>query len=214
MFKKFLTCALYLSAIATNAQQTKEYNNRVIVIGGGGSRGAWGGGFAKHLVDTFGDYRYSFGTSTGSLIAPLLILKQYDQLKQAYTSVDQRDIFSVNPFNTKTGNLKGLKAFWRLIWGKKTFGESKNLRKLIDHFLSDVDYQKIITSENKLMFAVTVVDMESGNKEMKYSTGIPSPKEMKDWIWATANEPLFMSYHTVGSAAYVDGGVRENVPLM
>jgi len=49
---------------------------------------------------------------------------------------------------------------------------------------------------------------------MRYSSLTPDVKEMKDWIWASANEPIFMSYHNIGKAAFVDGGVRENVPVM
>lgn len=215
MKRSILTLAVFISAVLIALGQEKlDYNNRVIVIGGGGSRGAWGAGFAKHLVTKFGPYRYAFGTSTGSLIAPLLVLNDFEKLEKAYTSVSQKDIFNVNPFKEKNGNLKGLKAVWRFVWGKQTLGESKNLRKLIDRFISDGEYHTITTPANKLLFAVSVVDMNSGAMKIVYSRDVPDAKEMKNWIWASANEPLFMSYYNVKPAAYVDGGVRENVPLL
>jgi predicted acylesterase/phospholipase RssA len=115
--------------------------------------------------------------------------------------------------NEKTGELKKHKALFRLLLGKKTFGESKNLRKLIDEFVSDEQYRSIVASSGNSMFAVSVVDMKSGKLEIKYSSDIADPNEMKNWIWASANEPLFMSYYNVGDSAFVDGGVRENVPI-
>ncbi len=84
----------------------------------------------------------------------------------------------------------------------------KNLRNLIDQFLSDEEYTLICDSANNLMFAVTVVDMNSGGLEAKYSSAVTESRQMKNWIWASANEPLFMSYYNVGDAAYVDGACQ------
>ncbi len=187
---------------------------RMLVVGGGGARGAWGGGFVQHLVAQAGaPYQVVFGTSTGSLMAPLIVLNDFAALKQAYTSVEQKDIFNLNPFNTTTGNLRPLNAAWRALRGQPSFGESKNLRTLIDKFLTKERYEQIRNSASKLEFVVCVVDMKSSSVSYRSSRNIPQPEQMKDWMWASANEPLFMSYYNVADSAFVDGGVRENVPL-
>ncbi|PSR56823.1 hypothetical protein AHMF7605_26660 [Adhaeribacter arboris] len=195
--------------------QSPVYNNRILVVGGGGARGAWGAGFAKHLTEKYkGSYKTVYGTSTGSLMAPLIVLNDFVTLKTAYTSVTQRSIFNVNPFNRKTGELKKVPAFFRLLIGKKTFGESKNLRKLIDQFVSLPQYQQIRNSPDSLHFTVTVVDLKTGKPDYKSSNKIADFEQMKNWMWASGNEPLFMSYYPKkGPQAYVDGGVLENVPL-
>ena len=69
--------------LPTNGQL--RYNDRLLVISGGGSRGAWGAGFAKKLTQDFGVYKVGFGTSTGSLMLPLIITNHFDKLKEAYT---------------------------------------------------------------------------------------------------------------------------------
>lgn len=211
-----LFCFLLFMALTVHSQ-TKPYNNRILVLGGGGARGAWGAGYTKFLSDSLGPYSVAFGTSTGSLIAPLAILNDFNTLRAAYTSVNQKDIFNKNPFNEKSGNLKGFNAFIRILFGKRTFGESKNLRKTIDRFLTDAAYAQIRTAARKLQFVVTVVDLASGKVGYRSSTDISDAPKMKDWMWASSNEPLFMSYYndanTPAKEAFVDGGVLENVPL-
>ncbi|QNF35302.1 patatin-like phospholipase family protein [Adhaeribacter swui] len=215
--RKFYPLGLLLLLLNFSSQlfaQTPAYNNRLLVVGGGGARGAWAAGFAKNLSTKYGPYRTVYGTSTGSLMAPLIVLNHFDALKTAYTSVTQRSIFNVNPFNPKTGNIKALPAIFRLIIGKNTLGESKNLRKLINQFVSAEQYSSIRNSPEKLSFTVTVVDLTTGKTEYKSSQNITDSEQMKDWMWASANQPLFMSYYPrKGKSVYVDGGVLEPVPL-
>lgn len=187
---------------------------RILVVGGGGARGAWGGGFVQHLVrDENGGRPYDvvFGTSTGSLMAPFIALNDFATLKTAYTSVTQESIFDVNPFDEKTGKLRAFNAAWRAICGKESFGESHNLHQLIDRLVTDARYTAIRTTGKE--FTVCVLDMSSGQPLYKSSRDIASRPAMVNWIWASANEPLFMSYYKVGAQVFVDGGVRENVPL-
>ena len=190
---------------------SQPVNNRILVVSGGGSRGAWGAGYAKFLSDSFGEYNVAFGTSTGSLMNPLILLGKFDELKKGYTTVTQKKIFDKNPFKTD-GNLRWT-VLLRVLFGKKTLGESNNLRKLIDTFLLDCDYKKI--RESKKVFGVAVIDFKTSDISTKFSNQITDPKIMKDWIWASSNQPLFMTYfHPKNSGYFVDGGVRETVPVM
>lgn len=205
-----LVCAFFLFQ-ATG----QKVNNRILVISGGGSRGAWGAGFAKYLSDSFGTYNIAFGTSTGSLMSPLILLGDFDRLQTAYTTVTQDKIFDVNPFK-ENGELRSGNALLRIVAGKKTLGESKNLRSLIDVFIKEADYKKI--RESKVL-GVAVVDLRTGEKFVKYSTDIDSLSDMKDWIWASSNEPVLMTYyhHTSknpnDNGYYVDAGIQETVPV-
>ena len=193
------------------------YAERLLVVGGGGARGAWGGGFANSLRKKFNQpYRYVFGTSTGSLMAPLIVLDDFVTLKTAYTSVTQSSIFNVNPFNAD-GTLKGLNAAWRFITHKNTFGESDNLLTLIGKFLTPERYAQLIIKEPQVQFTVCSVNFTTGEVQYASSGESMSYKDMCSWIWASANEPLFMTF--VGApylegGAHVDGGVRANIPVV
>jgi len=234
---------------------TESFSQRVIVISGGGARGAWGGGVAEslHKQKKF-NYDLAIGTSTGSLLAPFIISKNFEKAKESYTGVTQRSIFNVNPFKKKKGKedqIKFLPAIWRILIGKKTIGESKNLRKLIRRDIPIDVYEQMLEYE----FIVTVVNFSTAKtryfsnqdydtrvydctdlvrKELKECKSKKDSvyKEMTNWIWASGNQPLFMSLlKTKADTAervtksgkrkpvtdkhyWVDGGIRENIAIL
>ena len=61
--------------------------------------GAWGGGVAEslHTKKNF-NYDLAIGTSTGSLLVPFVITKNFEKAKESFTGVTQKSIFNVNPF--------------------------------------------------------------------------------------------------------------------
>ena len=108
---------------------------KALVISGGGSKGAFGGGVAQYLMkNEQKDYDIFIGTSTGSLMVSHLALGQLDSLKKIYTNVNQKTIFSNNPFKIKkvagekVVSIRHLNTLWNFLNGRKTFGESKNLK--------------------------------------------------------------------------------------
>jgi NTE family protein len=187
---------------------------RLLVVGGGGARGAWSGGFASHLRDEHKQpYKFVFGTSTGSLLAPLIVLDDFATLKTAYTSVTQSVIFNVNPF-TPEGNLRPLNALWRFITHKDSFGETQNLLKEIKKFLTPERYQQIQSQYPNIQFTVATISFTTGQVEYYGSGPDISYEKICNWIWASSNEPLFMSFVESGRNYYADGGVRANVPVV
>ncbi len=216
-----LLTVLTASAGPLLSQSYQKPGNRVLVVSGGGARGAWGVGVARSLYQSEGGYKAVFGTSTGSLMAPMILLQQFDSLESYYTRVTQKDIFSKNPFKVKTVNgvvtteLKGFNAFWRLLWNKPTLGETENLRTLIKKCFRPEDFQtlKSRSASDGLSLHVAVTNMANGNSEVKTSDEITGYDEMVDWIWASSNQPVFMSYTVMNGTPYVDGGLREIVPL-
>ena len=183
---------------------------RVLVISGGGARGAWGGGVAQGLCQLDGrTYEGVIGTSTGSLLMPLVALKDFERLKIAYTTTTQKDIFSRNPFK-KNGELKQFCAFLRIIFGSKNLGESKRLRKRLDRFFAPVDYQKL--RADSLTIMATVVSLTE-NKVATKSSDVEAYNDMLDWIWASANQPVFMSTLQKEGEQWVVGGLKDNVAL-
>jgi len=235
--------------------------DRIAVISGGGAYGAWGAGLAERLYnirvnnrkthpsgcDECGDYQIVIGTSTGSLMAPLVLVNRYADLRQGYTNVTQDDIFNVNPFK-ENGELKGfLFLAWRFIF-HNSLGESEPLRELVKKFYTKSIHDEIVDGGKELIVTVTnMTDGEAyymssrkyayddsaeklgGNKKTKHSWN-----SMVNWVWASANEPVFMSIFKTPQfdsatlkarvdekgkrikpvAVWQDGGVTQAVSLM
>lgn len=190
---------------------------KALVISGGGSKGAFAGGVAQYLIqEQANKYDLFLGTSTGSLMVCHLALEKIGELKKIYTSVNQRSIFSNNPFIIKTVNgnkvvsINHLNVLWNFIMKRKTFGESKNLRKLIKKNLSENDYNFLKSRDREVI--VTVSNITSNEVEYK-SINDFSYQDFCDWIWASCNYVPFMSLLHKNGCHYADGGLGCLVPI-
>jgi predicted acylesterase/phospholipase RssA len=222
----FLILLCLTAAPGWSRTPAADTSKRLLVVSGGGARGAWGVGVLSELIKRQGGYQAVFGTSTGSLMAPLILLRDMDTLSVAYTQVTQSSIFNKSPFSVKydaaTGTVStgfNLRAILRFIFGKKTFGESKNLLKLIHAFLTPLRYDSLIRlyRDSQMVMAVAVTNTRTGLLEMIYDSTFnhtdTAYENLCRWIWASANEPLYMSYVPMGNASFVDGGLREVIPI-
>ncbi len=190
---------------------------RALIISGGGSKGAFAGGVAEHLINDLGrHYDIYCGTSTGALLVPLLAADELQRAKTIYCNVTQSDIFSNCPFSiqkTATGFKSGFNHFgilWQFLRGKKTFGESKSLRRLIRRTLTEQAFAAI--QEHKRQVVVTVANLTNHVIEYKYARDC-SYHEFCDWIWASANMIPFMSLYVKDGCEYADGGFGNLVPV-
>lgn len=190
---------------------------KALVISGGGSKGAFAGGVAEHLMkDKHKKYDIFIGSSTGSLMVSHLALGMVDDLKKIYTSVNQKTIFSNNPFivknvhGEKVVSINHLNTLWNFIKGKKTFGESKNLLKLIKKSVSEEMYAKIKEEQKDVVIAVS--NITSNEVEYK-SINDCSYNDFCDWIWGSCNYVPFMSVLVKNGYQYADGGFGSLVPI-
>ena len=190
---------------------------KALVISGGGSKGAFAGGVAEYLIKKQKrDYDIYIGTSTGSLLISQLALKEIDKLKELYTNVNQRSIFSNNPFvvkklhGEKVVTINHIHVLWNLLRRRKTFGESKNLRKLIRKNFSLQDFETLKKSDKDIV--VTVSNLTLSQMEYK-SIADCSYDEFCDWVWASCNYVPFMSLFEKDNFQYADGGFGDLVPI-
>ena len=187
------------------------------MISGGGSKGAFGGGIAQFLIeDRAKDYDIFIGTSTGSLMITHLALGKAEELKEIYSNVDQETIFSICPFRIKKfrghqvvsiNHLNTIRNFMR---GSRTFGESHNLKKLIDARITDAYLEQIRAGGKKIL--VTVSNLTLNQVEFK-SLEENSFEDFRDFVWASSNFVPFMSLLTKNSYEYADGGFANMVPI-
>ena len=191
---------------------------KALVISGGGSKWAFAGGVAEYLLkEKINTYDIFLGTSTGSLMVSHLALGKIDALKKIYTEVNQRSIFNVNPFRitNKNGvtivNIRHSATLLSFLKGSKTFGESKNLRKLITKKITRDIYDTIL-KEKKKEVVVTISNFTANRIEYK-SIQEHSYEDFCDWIWGSCNYIPFMSLLEKNGYQYGDGGFGCLIPI-
>ncbi len=190
---------------------------RALVISGGGSKGAFAGGVAQFLIQESGNtYDLYVGTSTGSLLICHLALGKLDKIKEIYSNVDQKTIFSNCPFLVKKKygideiSINHWNVIKNLMKGKKTFGESENLRELIRNSLTIEEFDELKNGPSDVV--VTVSNLSLNQVEYK-SINDCTYDEFCDWIWISANYTPFMSLVRKNGCEYADGGLGSIVPI-
>ena len=190
---------------------------RALVISGGGSKGAYAGGVAQYLIqEQKHSYDLFLGTSTGSLLIPHLALGKIDKLYNLYTNVNQHTIFSVNPFVvSRKGNREFVKinyfaSLLQFIKRKRTFGESKNLKKLIRQKITKQEFIELKKCTKDLV--VTVSNLTKNKTEYK-SIHDSSYEDFCEWIWISCNYIPFMSLVKKDGSEYADGGFGCMIPI-
>lgn len=188
---------------------------KALVISGGGSKGAFAGGLAEYLINVCKlDYKIFIGSSTGSLLVPLLSIGEIERLKTIFTTVTQKDIFNNCPFilkkvngiyQTKINHRGILKMF---LQKKKTFGETENLRSLIFKNITEPDFERIRNKE----VIITVSNLNTMGIEYKDAKNC-SYTDFCEWIWASASLVPFMSLVKKDGFEYADGGLGNIVPI-
>lgn len=190
---------------------------KALVISGGGSKGAYAGGVAEYLIKEEGrDYHMYLGTSTGSLLIPHLAAGKIDKIHKVFTNVNQNNIFSVNPFVVrKKGDreyvtIDFLNSLWQFIKRKRTFGESKALRRYLKKHFTYEEYLEVRDTKDDVV--VTVSNLSKNIVEYKSIKDF-SYDEFCDWIWVSCNYIPFMSLVKKDGFEYADGAFGCVVPI-
>lgn len=190
---------------------------RALVISGGGSKGAFAGGVAQYLLQEEGrKYDMFLGTSTGSLLVCHLALNDVSKIHDIFTNVGPNDIFSVSPFvQRKKGNrefvsIDFVNSIWQFMKLKRTFGESKALKRNIRRNITKKEFTTLKESQKDII--VTVTNLSKNRVEYK-SINECSYEEFCHWIWISCNYIPFMSLAEVDGFEYADGGLGCVVPI-
>jgi NTE family protein len=189
---------------------------RALVISGGGSKGAFAVGVIKKLAGQFTSLQFDVivGTSTGSLVAPLALLQEYDLLEELYTTQKTENII----LKDNIGN--------RL--NQNSIFDANPLWNLIEKFLTDERINKILTGSQKIYLNTTCLqtselvvftnDSTAVNGKYYKVKQIKNADHFRRAVMASACQPVFMPPVKVNKAVpgdaeaeleFVDGGVRE-----
>jgi NTE family protein len=187
---------------------------KALVISGGGCKGAYAVGAVTHLV---ADLRINFdiiaGTSTGSLIGPLIAANRLNVLRNMYTSVTTPQIINNKPFPDALA-------------AQISIFNTSPLQNLISQFITKDVWNKIVSSGRLLIIAT--VDLNTGHTVYFYvakdntkfiaedAFRLSSREELIKAMLASSNQPVFMPPIQVRNDSqniYVDGGVRDYLPI-
>lgn len=190
---------------------------RALVISGGGSKGAFAGGVAEHLIRKQGKkYNLFLGSSTGSLLVSHLALNKIDKIKRGFTAVTQKSIFDNCPFiiksirGTQTIGIHHFNVLKNFIRGRKTFGESNHLRQLILNEITPKEFEALKVSSKEVV--ITVSNLSTNKVEYKKMSEC-SYRDYVDWVWISCNYVPFMTLVSKNGCEYGDGGLGTIIPI-
>lgn len=189
---------------------------RALVVSGGGSKGAYAVGVIKQLSQLFPtlDYDIVVGTSTGSLIVPLVATGEIPLLEQIYTSQEEGTI------------VKKLRIGDRL--GTDSIFDANPLWNLVNQQFTDARYDTLVASGKRIYINTTC--LQTGELVVFHNDPgfaatdgyavrtIVNADHFRRIIMASACQPVFMPTIRVNENLpddpekdfqYVDGGVRE-----
>src|SRR5699024_10839927 len=174
-------------------------------------------GVAQYLIqDLNRDYSMFLGASTGSLLVNHLALGDIEKIKNIYTSVTNEDIFDSCPFLIKYKHgsqhisINHLNVVRNFIRGSKTFGESNNLRRLIERTFTKEEFSALRKLKKDGVVAVRNLSLN----QVEYKSIMDFEyDEFCDWIWISGNYTPFMSLVKVDGCEYADGGLGTMVPI-
>ncbi len=194
--------------------------SRALVISGGGSKGAFAVGIVKRLLENYPNLKFDMyvGTSTGSLIVPLLAMNEMALLEEIYTTQTTQDIVLQNRLGDRIGDESIFDA--TPLWN--TLGKN----------YTDDRYNTLLASGKRLFINTTC--MQSG--ELVVFTTDTAPIEPDNYqiktmvdanhfrraVMASACQPVFMQPITVNRDVpgdpnpgfqFVDGGVKQYVGI-
>jgi NTE family protein len=190
---------------------------RALVISGGGSKGAFGGGVAQYLLqEKMHKYDILIGSSTGSLLIPHLALGKVDRIYHAYTHVEMSKIFDINPFVVKQKDgedvvtINHFNVLLQFLKGRRTFGESHKLKQYIRQNFTREEFNQLKDSFCDVI--ITVTNLSKNEVEYKSIKDFDYI-EFCEWIWISCNYIPFMSLVTKDNYEYGDGGFSSLVPI-
>ncbi len=190
--------------------------SRALVISGGGCKGAFAIGVVKRLLKEYPNLNFDIfvGTSTGSLIVPLIAMNEMALLEKLYTTQKTENIV----LQKRLGDRLGTDSIF----------DATPLWSLLETHYTDARYAQLLATGKKVH--LTTVCLQTS--ELVVFTNDPAPASSANYkvstlqngtqfrkaVMASSCQPVFMPPIKVNKDVpgdphphfqYVDGGVRE-----
>jgi len=169
-----------------------------IVLGGGGSLGAFSVGVARWLlVDKAIQPNIVTGTSTGAIAAVLVASGEIALLSDLYTNVTTRDVLHQSFLGDLDVVIHGYS------------NSVAPLKNLIDTYLTPQRRQRIIDRGVKLEIAAT--NLQTGVVEYGHATD--DIERLRKFVLASSCQPALMPTIEIDGHDYLDGGIMQMLPV-
>ena len=172
-----------------------------LVLGGGGSRGAYQVGAIRALKELGYDFQIVTGASVGALNALFLGHKKYDLVQNMWTTIDFENVIN-HKYTSKNKSLETIKAAF------KNKGLTLDpLEKLINE---NVEFDLLKDSPVKIGFVVT--GPKGKYLPMKVED-IKTKKELVDNIIASCSAYPILKKREINGELCYDGGFSDKLPV-
>ena len=183
--------------------------NRGLVLGGGGSRGAYEIGVWRAARKLKIDFDVVTGTSIGALNGALVVQGDYDFAVDMWENMNYEAVMTnvkAEDFTTLDGTRKAFRTALREIVadGGMEIGPLEELVR------SRLDEEKIRQSPKE--FGIVTVEIPSLKASEMAKEDIPQG-QMADYLLASAACYPAFKRRTIDNKSYVDGGYRDNLPI-
>lgn len=180
-----------------------------LVLGGGGSRGAYEIGVWRAARELGVEFDVVTGTSIGALNGALVVQGDYDFAVDMWEHMDYQAVMShvsSEDFETAEGTRRAFRTALREIVadGGMEIGPLEELVR------THLDEEKIRSSPKK--FGIVTVEIPSLRAVEMAKEQIPEG-QMADYLLASAACYPAFKPRTIDGKSYVDGGYRDNVPI-
>lgn len=164
---------------------------RGLLISGGASWGAFGGGTLAALNKK---YDLIVASSTGGLLAPLIGLNEWELLKTKHIHLTVRDFFDCSWFSpkpiSKNGKINKISIVLSLILGNKGVCTSNVLQNTINDFVSEKIFMDL--RERGIEILIKTKNYSQIPSKIHYFSSLNEDyEEFKEWVWCGNNSPLF-----------------------
>lgn len=184
---------------------------RAIVLGGGGTKGAYEVGVWKALVELGIDYQIVTGTSIGALNGALMVTRDYERACEIWDTIEMKDVMAegVNLTTTMEGMYNQREAI-RPFLKKYVKNKGADISPFIEFINRLIEEDKVRASD--VDYGLVTVQFSSLKAMELTKEEIPRGM-LKDYIMASSSIFPVFPMHKIGNELYLDGCYYDNLPI-
>lgn len=185
--------------------EEREY---VLVLAGGGTKGAYQVGVWKALKELKINVRAISGSSIGALNGALMLQDDIDRMIELYKNIEITNIMKVSEEIDTSKNLFDIANIRKIAtdYINNRGIENTPLRETINKY---IDIEKIYNSD--IDFGLVTYSLKNKVSLQLFKNEIPKD-EMVDFLLASSCFPIFKA-QKIGKLEFVDGGLYDNIPI-
>lgn len=182
--------------------EIKKYK-RVLILGGGGVKGAYQVGVIKKLAEQGIKWDLILGVSVGAITGSYLAMFNQNNIIEGVKNLEN---FWRKKINNDSIYKPRAPGFWKyaIAYFKKSVNSTEPLKKLINE---NWNFDKLKKSDVDFILGTT--SLLTG---IYYNVG-KHQSNLTDWIIASSAYPILFPSIKIGNDEFIDGGLRNNIPI-